>query len=541
VEVVRSLFNAGFRSGRDDELIELAAVTNNCEMVRLILSSLPCIPAEALDGALGWAAMTGNAAIVQALIDAGADADAYNAIQCASTTGSLEVVRLLIAAGVSLDNEVYPGPALLAAATNGHVEVAEALIAAGARTAGLEYQGVTLLEAAARGGCLGLLRGLLADGPAPAALELNAALSGAAVGGHAEAVRLLLAAGADAGASRSWALLEALERGHPEAAAALLAAGAPLAQPGGQKTMLMAAAAGGCAELMAALADGGVDVNARGPDGRSALSLASAPGAVAELLRLGARVDPPRGAPVLLGACERLQLDSVRLLLDAGAPASGPALVAAAICGRHRDPAQTPEARLAVVDALLAAGAQTSCPKGDSALHVCASLGGPGAVELAARLVAHDPALLGARAHLGDAPLAIATWRAAQDMVAFLLDARADIAARNDAGVTALGFANLANADIICALIDAHADVNARDNDGESMISHILKRDSTDPPFLQCQGLAKLCRAGANLADLNANEMTALMVAVGTTASLNTDDVLVPMLISTIVEHMSTE
>jgi ankyrin repeat protein len=139
------------------------------------------------------------------------------------------------------------------------------------------------------------------------------ALARAALYGHAEAVRVLLDAGANVNARTiisSW-------------------------------TPLMAAASEGKIEIMRILFDRGADINAENPGGTTALTIAARNGhtdTVQVLLDRGADVNQrsPDGVSALSAAAAFGQTHIVRLLLSKGARDDGNALRAATQIG-HKE------------------------------------------------------------------------------------------------------------------------------------------------------------------------------------------------------------
>src|SRR5262245_60563643 len=87
--------------------------------------------------ALRTAARIGDTAQVRALLEAGADPNAeqrsYSPLMFAAGNGHVEMTRLLLARGATVDHRDHNGDrALLWAAQRGHVETVRMLLAAGA-------------------------------------------------------------------------------------------------------------------------------------------------------------------------------------------------------------------------------------------------------------------------------------------------------------------------------------------------------------------------------------------------------------------------
>ncbi len=117
------------------------------------------------------------------------------------------------------------------------------------------------------------------SGPPRRAPPRHTPLTWAATEGHAEAVRLLLAAGADPNARNAKRLTPLMSAARwnaaPDVTAALLTAGAnPLASDARGRTVLMYAAQGGCPEIVAMLLHGVPDDNDRGQDRAAAAAAA---------------------------------------------------------------------------------------------------------------------------------------------------------------------------------------------------------------------------------------------------------------------------
>jgi len=158
--------------------------------------------------ALMNASIRGHADIVATLIVNHADVnlasrDGRTALHRAAMTGRLEIAEQLLDAGAQVDNHSRDGDTPLALAVYfGQRPVVERLIAAGADTNARGRRQETPLMLAVRGNHPNIMQLLLANGANPnivADEDGTTALILAAERGLADAVRVLLAAGADAG------------------------------------------------------------------------------------------------------------------------------------------------------------------------------------------------------------------------------------------------------------------------------------------------------------------------------------------------------
>jgi ankyrin repeat protein len=339
-------------------------------------------------------------------------------------------------------------------------------------------------------------------------------LHNAAAGGGPEAVKLLLARGAelDAMSSQSHytALLFALRNKQWASARALLAAGAKLkATPEGENALLIAVAFGDETpdskwlaepELLQALIAQGARVDATTKTGgRRPLDLAAAaldPGAVRVLLQAGAKPDATteKGETALTLAGEHSTVETM-IIGYTFAASMMPELAGQDPRAMRRQAensgrlapalADARARRRAVLEALLGAGADpnVAVKDGETALERVVAAGDPAATE----------ALLKAKAdpnHVrqgGFSPLMRAAGNGRADLVTLLLTHGADVNLKNEAGETALMRAAVAggHADTVSAVLAARPDVNARNAKGQTALIYAVggRRD-----FLLDQG-----------------------------------------------------
>ncbi|KAM6955387.1 uncharacterized protein ankrd50l [Lycodopsis pacificus] len=258
-------------------------------------------------------------------------------------------VKKLLGCGVSVNQPgSTDGQILLASAAHeGSANVAKLLLARGLDPLVSDQQGQTPLTLASRQGHVKVLSVLLdwtnSQGPETAVRMMEhvdnegwTALRSAAWGGHSEAVRLLLDAGADVDgcdAEGRTALRAAAWGGHEEIVLTLLDYGAQVDKADSMgRTPIIAAAYMGHHEAVEILLDHKAEVNLADGDGRTALSVSAlcvptaagvkGYGEVASLL-LERGADPGHRdhdgmTPLLLAAYEG-HYDIVELLLEAGA------------------------------------------------------------------------------------------------------------------------------------------------------------------------------------------------------------------------------
>lgn len=186
----------------------------------------------------------------------------------AATSGKLPILTSLIQAGVDINGRGENGKtALMICCAEGHLSCVKALLAAGASLDMTSDDGAVALSYAANGGHASCVKELLEHGAPPNvsdvsdATPLMAAVHG---GGDAAVVKLLLSHGADLKAKdrRGWtALMVGARSGSAEAVGVLLDAGADANEQTGAVSVLHAAADKGFASVVTRLIQGGANPN----------------------------------------------------------------------------------------------------------------------------------------------------------------------------------------------------------------------------------------------------------------------------------------
>ena len=221
-------------------------------------------------------------------------------------------------------------------------------------------------------------------------------------------------------------------------------------------------------EMVEFLVAAGANVDAREPDGTTALIHASFSGRL-ELVKvlLAAGANPNRnnrqGRTALINACLKKRLQVVRALLAAGADADvrcngGPALIIAS-GGGH----------LKIVRALLAAGAEVDArdSHGSTALIRSSGYGADGNIEVVRELISNGTDV-NARENEGKTALMYASESGRVESVRALLAAGADVnAIRNQTGHPALMMAGATGrVEVVRALLAAGAAIDRKDGKG---------------------------------------------------------------------------
>lgn len=483
--------------------LQLAAKGGHLRTVLLLLDWHADINRQLPNGhttPLQAAVYQGNLEIVRLLLETGATVDEHpgevtggeelTALQAAVRQEHLDVVRILIAAGADPNAPAgtYGFTALSCAAAKGNVEITKTLLLAGARGVDLAYRhGLyqdTVLQRASVYGRSDVARLLLqsnADPNAPALGDFGrTALQGAAYNGHLELTSILLEAGADVNGQPSLngttALSYSLDFNYQNIARLLIDAGADVNAISGRHyhcaTALQMAAKNGFLESVDRLVYAGADVNAISRDGETALTIAIQNDKMNVVYRLlEASADVNTGHP-LERAVRTKQTAIVRLLLGKGAD----------------------------VNAVRDSGFDErdySSPMESAVLH--------GSLEVMQLLVGAgtNPEILGHS-------LSVAAENNYLEKLKILLAAGADPDIVNRGGCTALHeAAYLGHVEITCFLLGAGADPNTINAYGDTVLGYAAR-------YGHLEVVRSLLLAGAATDDASrstTDEMTALHFA----------------------------
>jgi ankyrin repeat protein len=463
--------------------------------------------------------------IAKLLIDAGADVNtgSFTPMANAAKYGNAELIRLLVKNGAKVNDPRDP-PIQWA----GKPEAAQALIEAGADVNQRNPKGETALHLSKfswspNAETVKLLIEAGADVTAKDAND-STPLHAALRMGKAEIAKLLVVSGADVDArdkqgntplsvaqgALSWARGKTLVDNQPYEAAIQLLVDAGAKDDG--RTELQQAVAAGDLELVKNLIAANIDVNETGPQGITAMHLASDKGhpkMLAELIEAGAKVDQPDAIgmrPLHLAA----NAEAARLLIAAGAQVHSrmPSPVyLATMHGRadvvreliHNDANAEDRSCGTMLNWATFAGQfevvrvlfelrdaetllKTTSPY--SPLHVATSgsmgdMNSPSHVTPQQRLDitkflvekgadvnapwgSNINAMSGAAHMIGTTPLMFASMKGEARMVKFLLDKGADAKAANASGQTALHFAaQRGHHSVVELLLKAKVNVNA--------------------------------------------------------------------------------
>jgi ankyrin repeat protein len=280
--------------------------------------------------AAAWA----DAAILRLLIDRGADVNAATpagATALLRAAGDYEKTKLLIERGAKVDARSSSGrtPLLVAATYPGNLKTVQLLLASGANLADQDSFAETALTSAAKRGDAEMVSFLLKAGAHPIQGS-RPPLIWAATEGNVATIEAVLQHGGQPPPIVSAALAAAAERGPDEAVRLLLAAGADVNAFGifPKYSVLMAAAysENQSADCVRLLLEKGAEVTAKSENGETPLTLAKKHGqtAIVALLARGSGEQSARGperAPATNHQLADLKMaltKSVTLLQSAG-------------------------------------------------------------------------------------------------------------------------------------------------------------------------------------------------------------------------------
>ena len=450
--------------------------------VRILLAAFLVLVAGAVHAneALRTAARLGDTAQVRALLEAGADPNVqertYSPLMFAAGNGHVEMTRLLLARGASVDHRDHNGDrALLWAAQRGHIETVRLLLAAGAAVQSDDdpYKATPLMGAASYGHA-DVVRVLLVAGAEARRRDHtgDTALHAAAVSGNAEIITMLLAAGAE-----------------PNVADRIL-----------RQMPIHHAASYGRIDAIRLLVSSGADINARDHQGRTPLWLAvsgSHGAAVGALVAAGADHDArdSKGVTPFLVSVEKnaavasLLIDLTRDI-DRG--------FAATVWNGHADLARRLAARGADVNALDQYGRPAVA---GAAQH-------PG-TDMLAWFIANGVDL----GRHGTAALHQAAVSGRHDLVGLLIDSNVPVDAHDDAGATALLRAAGAGRLDVVRLLARGAERNPSDSDGRDVEAHMAMAARTIAALIERRGMSRAYKPTAHL-QMQLADLTAQHVAI---------------------------
>ena len=367
-EIVRALIAAGAVASANESIaLRYAASNGHTDIVNLLISAPGGVDVNAHDNAaIVSACARGYSAVVKSLLKAGANKDATKTIglsvlMVAVSCGHVETVRALLDA--KADVHFSDDAPLFCSINAGKIDLVRVVIAGGANVNATRLE-FSALGLCAKAGRADMARELLNAGAKVAPNDPNP-LNYAVESGEKciDLIRMLIDTGGanvNAGVPEESALVRAVRRSRPaDALRKLLTSGADsaiaLRRASGMGNTLAVR------ELIAAKSD----VNAADTEGKTPLAHALAGGEHADVVKLllAAKSDPRRYPMMTVHACRCYTVDTVKLLLEAGAdpnvvhPHLGTTLHAACHNTRVTGSRDYDSSRsLAVVNLLLAAG-----------------------------------------------------------------------------------------------------------------------------------------------------------------------------------------
>ncbi len=267
------------------------------------------------------------------------DWDDLTALITASSSGHLDIVKLLIKAGADVNAADKDGiTALMEASIMGHEKIVNALIEAGAEIDFKSNSGVTALWLASGENRVNVMKTLLkrdADASVTRSDGITALMT-ASVAGHVEAAKLLLEDGADPlalDADGLTALMNAAEKGAADVMKVLIDAAekngesnyVDMMSSTGFNALIIASAHGHTDSVKYLINDAHADVNLVHDNKVSALMYAAASGHVDVMKvllqegKVGINDLHTNGGSALIEACTAGASDAIKFLIDSGA------------------------------------------------------------------------------------------------------------------------------------------------------------------------------------------------------------------------------
>src|SRR5438128_6848889 len=195
--------NANARDEAGDTALMRAALFADVEMMRILVESGAEVRVLGQDGTAPLLRTNHDPDKMRFLLDRGAPVDDFAMVAAASVPGSRSALELLLAHGGNGRAAVPAYTALMAAAGNGDLDAVHCLLDHGASVKAKTPTGFTALIGAALAGNADVVALLLERGADPNAVcELERGILQTPAGvpasmGHADCLRLLMAAGAD--------------------------------------------------------------------------------------------------------------------------------------------------------------------------------------------------------------------------------------------------------------------------------------------------------------------------------------------------------
>jgi ankyrin repeat protein len=366
---VKTLLHCGWSIGKNVYGTLRAAVSSgSADTVDVLLTHIMkynCLRNDDISPLLGLAAQDGHVEVVQLLLSTGIcpDIDISGALYLASRNIKSDMIILLLSTAESrgygdirtwFQKDV--NDIMMRVLSTGNMDAINALVAAGVS---IDYSNADMFRGAARGNCVDLVNKFLDHIPSFPIDIISRVLVDAAERGHVDVVRAILNTGIDARKLDNAALFCALGSFRPDAAKVLFEAGMRIVTDCRGKTPLMMAALCGSADVVKGLLWSKADVNSVydvGDKHYTAVSFASKPEIVRMLIDAKADMNPKDCVSVLLKACAKIQPESVKMLLHAGARIRKTKYADECVYRRvllHECTEETAKAKLAVVELFL--------------------------------------------------------------------------------------------------------------------------------------------------------------------------------------------